>query len=365
MKDRPLPIGVVIPTRNVRPALQAHLAQLQTWADLAEEIIVVDSHSTDGTLELLQAELRHPGLRILQHPPGLYQSWNHAIRHVTAKYTYISTIGDTITAEGLQHLAATAEQLRSEVLISAPALVDVAGQPVTERRWPIHKLLDWYPLEQPVRLEPWQVFLLTTLHCPDSILGSSASDLYLTETLKRFPFPTDYGHAGDTAWGLAYGWRVVLAITPKLFSRFVLHPNDATLPPAAEARRMGRFYDLEDQKTAEFLKTPASAASQETQPSIAEIVTAIQKLHQSQRRYWAARHEFWPWIVNPGAWRARAKRNHEREHLCQVKERICRNLELPSERASGSGAQPGARPPNNGPEHLTRGILGFIGNLPT
>ena len=53
MKDRPLAIGVVIPTRNVQPALQAHLARLHAWTHLVEEIVVVDSHSTDGTLETL------------------------------------------------------------------------------------------------------------------------------------------------------------------------------------------------------------------------------------------------------------------------------------------------------------------------
>jgi hypothetical protein len=365
MKDRPLPIGVVIPTRNVQPALQAHLAQLHSWAELAEEIIVVDSQSTDGTVETLRAELRHPRLRILQHPPGLYQSWNHGIQQVTAKYTYFSTIGDTITAEGLQHLTATAEQIRSEVLVSSPGLFDLAGQTVTDRRWPIHRFLDWCPLDHPVLLEPWQAFLLTTLHVPDSILGSSASNLYLTETLKRFPFPTDYGHAGDTAWGLRYSWRVALAVTPKSFSRFVVHPNDGNLPRDAEVRLMAQFYDLEDQVIKEFLQSPAAAASPNIRPSIAAIVTASHELHQRQRRYWETRREFWPWLVNPRAWRARTARNRQREHLCQVKGHILQNLELLPEPAGESGPRRSDLSPEDRADYLSRRILRFVGNLPT
>src|ERR1035441_8361255 len=215
MKGCPLPVGVVLPTLNVRPQLPAHLAQMRTWLDLVEEIVVVDSDSTDGTLELLQAELRHPRLRILQHPRGVYQSWNHAIQQVIAKYTYVSTIGDTITADGLQHLVSTAEELRSQVVISRPKFFNAAGQRVTGRRWPIHKFLEACPLDRPMRLEPLQVFLLATLDIPEGVLGSSASNLYLTESFKHFPFPTEYGHAGDTAWGIRYGWQVSVAVTPR------------------------------------------------------------------------------------------------------------------------------------------------------
>ena len=39
MKLSQLPIGVVLPTLNVRPSLAPHLAQLQTWADLVEELV--------------------------------------------------------------------------------------------------------------------------------------------------------------------------------------------------------------------------------------------------------------------------------------------------------------------------------------
>src|SRR5207302_1845364 len=120
-----------------------------------EELIVVDSFSTDGTFELLQTELRHPRLSLLQFPPGLYQSWNHGIRQVNAKYTYISTIGDTITREGLEHLAATADALGSDVVISRPQFFTPNGEAMPDRRWPIHQVFDSGRITQPARLESW------------------------------------------------------------------------------------------------------------------------------------------------------------------------------------------------------------------
>jgi glycosyltransferase involved in cell wall biosynthesis len=59
MKQSQLLIGVVLPTLNVRPSLPTHLAQLHTWGGLTEEFIVVDSCSTDGTIEVLHEELQH------------------------------------------------------------------------------------------------------------------------------------------------------------------------------------------------------------------------------------------------------------------------------------------------------------------
>jgi hypothetical protein len=67
------------------------------------------------------------------------------------------------------------------------------------------------------------LFALISLH--QAILGSSASNLYRTDCLKRAPFPTDFGRGGDVAWGLRYGAETKLGIVPKVFSTFLLHPR--------------------------------------------------------------------------------------------------------------------------------------------
>src|ERR1035437_6701900 len=356
MKGCQLPIGVVLPTLNVWPQLPAHLAQMRTWADLVEEIVVVDSYSTDGTLELLQAELSHARLRILQHPRGLYQSWNHAIQHVTAKYTYVSTIGDTITADGLQHLAATAEDLHSAVVMSRPELVDTAGQPLTGRRWPIHKFLEACSLDRPMRLEPMHVFLVATVDVPEGVMGSSASNLYLTNSLKQFPFPTEYGHAGDTAWGVRYGWQVSVAVTPRIFSRVVLHPNASEMTPEVYEQLMGRFNPLVGQSLHEFLEQNPSAAALKILPAILEISTAKLELNKCQHQYYAARSEFRPWFINPRAWKARAHRNRQREQLFRTREKMRQVLDLTSPFAS-SGPWGSERLPREASEYLACRIL--------
>src|SRR5207248_1354657 len=139
--------------------------------DLAEEVIVVDSYSSDGTFEFLQTELRHPGLKLFQCPPGLYQAWNNGIGQLHAKYTYVSTIGDSITRQGLEHLVATAETLGSDVVISRPEFVSTEGTPLDDRRWPVHELVDSARITRIVHLEPWHAFLVAILNLPEGMLG--------------------------------------------------------------------------------------------------------------------------------------------------------------------------------------------------
>ena len=50
-------LGVVLPTRNSMAYLPAHLAGMAEWLDFAEEVVVVDSVSKDGTLDYIKANL--------------------------------------------------------------------------------------------------------------------------------------------------------------------------------------------------------------------------------------------------------------------------------------------------------------------
>jgi len=311
-----LPIGVIVPTLNVRAALTEHLMQMRTWLGSVEEVLVVDSFSTDGTFELLQAELHHPGLRLFQCPPGLYQAWNYGIERLAAPFAYISTIGDPITPEGLRHLAATAEDLRSDVVISPPEFLDASARPLNDRRWPIHNLLDWSAAQQPLRVKPWRVFLAATLDVPQGILGSSASNLYRTAILRRFPFPSEYGHEADTAWGIARSLDVSWALTPSVFSKFRFHSTASLLNAEDKAALVGRLLDLARQTLhrapdhGSVMPLPEGLLSQ-----LREVPAAVEQLYECQRRYDLARRRFQPWSLNPAAWQARAQRNRCRSLL--------------------------------------------------
>lgn len=327
MNPSRLPIGVILPTLNVRPSLPSHLAQLNKWAELVDEIIVVDSHSTDGTLELIQSELRHPRLHVLQCPPGLYQAWNYGIQQVKAPFTYISTVGEEITREGLQHLVEIAEALQSDVVISRPVFFNSSGHPADGPRWPIQNLLDWCGIHEPTLVEPWRVFMLGVMDIPEGILGSSASNLYRTELLRRFPFPDDYGHAGDTAWGILHAFDCRLAVTPDIFSRFVLHPSAARSSSSGKRELSDRLFDLARETARKLPAGTAAAPVREClRMLLTELPAEVANLRECKYRYDAARRNAWLWFLSPAAWKARRERDLQRRELRDLKRRIRRHL---------------------------------------
>ncbi len=319
-----LPISVLVPTFNCADSLPGHIDSMRAWAEQVEEIVAVDSFSDDGTAEILKEQLRFPNVRILQHPRGLYQSWNFGIQQLRARYAYISTTGDTITADGLRHLVAAAEELHSDVVISRPEFLNPDGTKAPNRLWPIHNLLKWRPLAKPASVEPWHIFLLATLDIPEGILGSSASNLYRRETLKRFPFPTDFGHAGDTAWGIRHAFHISLAVTPEIFSRFLLHPPTGKLVGDKKKSLASQMFDLARDSVDELQKQPGAApVPAKALPLLHELPVELQKLRELQDQYDKLRHEATPWIVRAEAWKARAARNRQRGVVRDTKAKIC------------------------------------------
>jgi glycosyltransferase involved in cell wall biosynthesis len=148
-----LPIGVLIPTRNCAGLARDHVASLQSWAGMAQERVVVDSDSQDGTVEILKAGLSGLSVKYLTHPPGLYQSWNFGIQNISAKYVYISTVGDSITRGGLEHLFGVAEKFQCDVAMSKPQLISAAGTPARAPVWPMDDMLACLNARESVALE--------------------------------------------------------------------------------------------------------------------------------------------------------------------------------------------------------------------
>jgi glycosyltransferase involved in cell wall biosynthesis len=220
---KPGSISVVLPTYNCRSLLVRHLHSMQAWLDVVHEVIVVDSRSTDGTLEAIRQELRHPNLRIIERDRGLYQSWNEGIAATTGDWVYISTAGDTITREHLLHLRDLGERLAADVVVSPPYFVHEDGRP--------RVLLESFGQGAPLAIQPEATQILAFQFCPQAILGSSAADLYRGNHLRARPFPTEYGVVGDTAWIMRYGHETRLALTPTQGSAFCIHEKESSATP--------------------------------------------------------------------------------------------------------------------------------------
>jgi Glycosyl transferase family 2 len=314
-----LPVSVLIPTRNSLRFLPGHLATMRGWLDEAEEIIVVDSDSCDGTLEFLRAELAGYNVRFLSHPPGLYQSWNFGIVHVRTPYTYISTVGDTITRPGLEHLIELMDRFDSDVVISPPRFIHDSGRFSRNHQWPIHWLIETAGITAPRQLSATQAFLVTALFAPSGLLGSSASNLYRTSLLQRHPFSTDYGHCGDSAWTVRHALRTRWVITPSVLSDFVLHGSHEPISRESRIALQTRYRGLAAESwsafEAEQLDLGSTADGRDLYHRLDNIQHDLLPLEFDLGRI---RTGPVPWIIIPRAWRLRRHRNFHRRRLREI-----------------------------------------------
>jgi glycosyltransferase involved in cell wall biosynthesis len=320
-------LSVIIPTLNCAGAIPAHLESLRQWADLAAEIVVVDSHSTDGTPGLIRDHLRHPGLRVLAHPRGLYQSWNHGIANTSGTWIYISTVGDFITREQLAHLLETGEAMQADVVISPPTFKFADGVAPHARVWPIERIIRDHGLSRPTVLHPVALFYHVIKMLPESYLGSSASNLYRGDHLRARPFPTGFGVVGDTAWSVQHAFDSRHCFTPRTGSEFLYH-DKAYAAADFEARTAVEQALLELARRTFAAAAPEAAAC----ARFGEFMDVQEALLQAKATYGNARRAaFPPWFLSLRAWRAKAARNRLRPASRQLARELLEEiLKLPT-----------------------------------
>lgn len=221
-----LPVSVIAPVRNCIQEAPAHARHLGQLAEIAAEVLVVDSDSSDGTADFLRKELADSNISFHNHPPGLYQSWNHGISQAGQPYCTVATVGDILPPDSLKKLIATMDSLQPDVLLSAPTYLDHLQKPIA-KKWPLHELIELCGIETPAPIDPVVWILLTTIFFPGSLMGSSASNIYRTAYLQQNPFPADYGHSGDSVWGFEHSLAARFAVDPRVTSYFWLHEEAA------------------------------------------------------------------------------------------------------------------------------------------
>jgi len=327
-----------MPTRNSAAVLPKHLARMKGWLDLVEQVVVVDSFSTDGTRELIQRQLHHPHLVVLNHPPGLYQSWNYGISKISTEYVYISTCGDLITRTGLKTLFKTAEDCGCDVVISKPRFYFHGTTDSGEAQWPIDDVITTLNLTEPRRLNRLEALIFAITNVTGAMTGSCASDLFRTTVLQRSPFPTEFGTAGDAAWSILNAAEVSWAVVPERFSRFLRHASSV---PESERQRGQQALQpdrLARQAVATLRLKGLFPGEELTFSCLDELLEALEVYLDYKRAGDVRRRSKFPWILRPAAWRVRFQREQAEARLSSLKLAALQRARRVT--VSGPGLQP-------------------------
>ncbi|MFT4176377.1 MAG: glycosyltransferase family 2 protein [Luteolibacter sp.] len=302
-----IPVSIITPVRECVSEMPAHVAHLRDLAEIAGEIIVVDSDSSDGTLDYLKEHLQIPNAVFLNHPPGLYPSWNFGISHAKYEFTTVATTGDPLPSHSLKKLFDLIQKLSADVVISPPILLN-PDHSRSSRKWPIHRLIEHYQLTDPLIFPQayWLVFLLGFF--PKSPLSSCSGNLFRTHILQQNPFPEDCGHRGDVMWALSVARKVRWALAPQVESYFKFHAQSAhKQQPDPQIVRLliEKSSEILAEQT-EFLKE--HGISPDALEDLREMIVRGTTLLGIETEFRATRGFFIPWFFRPKAIKVRAKR---------------------------------------------------------
>jgi hypothetical protein len=180
-------------------------------------------------------------------------------------------------------------------------------------------------IKEPVRLPSAIMVAAALKHTGGAITGSCASDLFCTATLKKHPFPLDFGTAGDGAWSLLNAGRIHWAATPEKVTTFRRHPTMASACEVKVGGISNRFAQLVNKMVPEWLESGQCDASVEVCEHIRRLMSISMEHEARRRQYDALRKGKWPWILNPAAWQARRRRNQMKSKACHLMQKIiCR-----------------------------------------
>jgi glycosyltransferase involved in cell wall biosynthesis len=117
-------VGVAVPTRNSAATLRSTLLSLLSQRDVAVSIVVADSESTDGTLEVC----RQWNVRTMDVPPGnMYRAINAALRAMAAPWlTYLNS-DDLAYSDAYARLVREGEARGADVVYGHADFVDETG----------------------------------------------------------------------------------------------------------------------------------------------------------------------------------------------------------------------------------------------
>ena len=289
---------MVIPVYQSAKRLPEHVECLRCLRPTVHEFIWVITESPDGSHEIAREAAKELGGQVLEVPRGLYQAWNSGIARATGEFIYISTIGDSITPEGLNALSFCIQKNQADVVFSPPVISPETGANLKRsRHWPVFKFAQILNQYADNCMPKEKSILMQILSGASGLLGSCASCLFRTSFLQGRPFSTDHHHYGDTAWTYDHLPEANLAFHPNPVAKFIIH--DVEAPRTVDKRQI---YHLIGQLATQLPPLLTQMTRKYTRASF-----HIDRIRDPHPKFG------WWWM--PGAWKARLIRNATQKSL--------------------------------------------------
>jgi glycosyltransferase involved in cell wall biosynthesis len=239
-------VSILLPNLNNRPFLTERMRSIvgQTFRDW--ELVVLDSHSTDGAWEFFQDWAgKDPRIRIMQNRRrGIYPNWNRCIRLALGHYILIAPSDDTMEPDFLERMVrALDENPGCDIAHCKLRIIDENGEPCPVLNW--DRLFstkffgNW--IDRPhIRLAPHD----GVLHCGVRTVYTSISQLLVRKRLfdRVGLFSTRFGSAADFEWGMRASLLANTIHVPRYLAAWRVHSRQNTDITQLNAPRQKRKF---------------------------------------------------------------------------------------------------------------------------
>jgi len=278
-----LPVGSVsicIPVYNtvtyLRECLNSAIAQTRP----ADEILILDSCSDDGSWEIIQEfSERCPIIRAWQGPRGLYKSWNTLIREAKSEWIYILTSDDTMKADCLeQFLNASYEVPEASIIMCALEFIDEASRVLQGawRRVPGVFLFEHWLDVPHLRSGPAEA--QRVMHISTTIISITGALIRKQVYEDTGYFPEDAGPRADFLWYIK-GTRISdVCYIPEVLATWRRHGQQIT---KAQQGFVPWFYDQNDDLRTFYAQDPDVCAA------LAWRETFVESYAKKVKRSWS------------------------------------------------------------------------------
>jgi len=236
-------LSICLPTRNSARFLEPRLRSILNQTFDEWHVVVVDTLSTDGTLEMIRDLIPEAKRTIWTSDPGLYQAWNSCVAHSTGELIHFATSDDCENSSFYEKLISIYRATNCDMVHSLWGSIDETGREYPMPLTPMVRLFGCVP-GRVYRKDPVANFLANLLLATTA--GPSNSALLKRDLFRQFGgFPSNYGAIGDRGWYLRASlaattycldetlsfWRVRTGQATIGYGRFNFYRQEASIIP--------------------------------------------------------------------------------------------------------------------------------------
>ena len=243
-------VSICMPHLNSRPFTEERMEtilkqSLENW-----ELIIVDSRSDDGSLQVLQDYARRDSRVRLEQAPrdGIYRNLNRALDLCRGHYVYIATSDDTMTPDCLEQMARALDRNSGcGVCHCCLQIIDEKGRAVdSEHSWEKYAVQEYFGAwndKSHVRRSPHDGLLHLGFFTVYTSLTQLLVRRRVYQELGRFR--TDCSSYADFEWGMRVGLNENIVHLPLKLATWRWHDRQATNPDRLlRSRARGEFHRL-------------------------------------------------------------------------------------------------------------------------